>query len=75
MGKERARGDACHAPTHDKCTWKTITIGAAMSLELPEDGRMRRPQDRSPDPWRTVSGWLWSAYLIAVASALAWWLL
>jgi hypothetical protein len=26
------------------------------------------------DRWRTVSGWMWTAYFLAVASGLLWWL-
>lgn len=39
--------------------------------------RLVEPAARSratrPDPWLTVSAWMWTGYLTAVGGALVWW--
>jgi len=46
-----------------------------MALRLLETGKAPRLRGAHADLWRTVSGWLWTTYLFAIASMLLWWTL
>ena len=45
-----------------------------MPLRMTVAHRLRGMPAANADPWRTVSGWMWAAYFLAVAAGLLWWL-
>lgn len=46
-----------------------------MAMRLVHGSPARRARIPRADLWRTVSGWLWTTYFLAVSGALLWWAL
>lgn len=45
-----------------------------MAPRMTGASRLRVTRATGADRWRTVSGWMWMAYFLAVAAGLLWWL-
>ena len=43
------------------------------SESLPNRPAAPAPASSPTDPWLTVSGWIWMAYLAGTALSLVWW--
>ena len=51
-----------------------VTTEGGAALRLLDDAGHKGLRGRQADPWLTLAGWLWAAYLAVLAGAALWWL-